>query len=174
MSIRQFNGSWVPAEDRLLIRLSTGDDEEFRLSLTRRVTRVLLGGGRQLTQKALERTHAPDQAQAIREFEQQAIRQNADFSVAYQEARTLPLGEAPVLVSELVMRIEGEQISIDFRLANGRNLKLMLPRAMLYTFLLLLDRLQQQAQWDLDVAPVAQQPAIESVVPAGNPGKGVH
>lgn len=174
MSIRQFNGSWIPAEDRLLVRLSTGDDEEFRLLLTRRISRVLLGGGRQLTQKALERTHAPDQAQAIREFEQQAIRQNADFSVAYQEARKLPLGEAPVLVADLLMRIEGEQISIDFKLVDGRNLRLMLPRAMLYTLLLLLDRLQQQAQWNLDAAAAVPPAPAEPAVQAGVPGKGVH
>ncbi len=42
MSIQQFNGEWIPREDRLLLRINTSNDEEFRFWLTRLMLKNLL------------------------------------------------------------------------------------------------------------------------------------
>ena len=42
MGIKQLNGGYVPAEDRILLRVSTDEGQEFRFWLTRPVTARLL------------------------------------------------------------------------------------------------------------------------------------
>lgn len=77
MSIQQFNGEWIPREDRLLLRINTSNNEEFRFWLTRLMLKNLLQGTHQVSVKTLEKTHTPEVAQVVQAFQQQAARQRA-------------------------------------------------------------------------------------------------
>ena len=43
MSIKQLNASYVAKEDRVVLRITTNDDNEYRLLLTRAMVKELLG-----------------------------------------------------------------------------------------------------------------------------------
>ena len=58
MSIKQFNGSYVLNEDRLLFRFNTSDDSEYRFWLTRRITLFFLAATDHLVEKQLEKSHS--------------------------------------------------------------------------------------------------------------------
>jgi hypothetical protein len=68
MSIKQFNGSYVSNEDRLLFRFNTSDDSEYRFWLTRRITLFFLAATDHLVEKQLEKSHSKHTAKAITEF----------------------------------------------------------------------------------------------------------
>jgi hypothetical protein len=157
MSIKQFNGNWVSHEDRLMFRFNTHDNSEFRFWITRLVAKTLIAGSQHLVKKALEQKHEPGTAQAIQDFQQQHVKQQADFKVPYQEAAALPLGDQPVLVTGLKMRPEGELMSIDFELATQKNLNMKLTLPMLQTMIILLDRLQEMASWGVGLTEQAAQ-----------------
>ena len=94
--ITQLNVTYVAEEDRVLFRFNTHDGQEFRLWLTRATVRQLLAVGAQASVLAHAAQHALPQAQAIAQFKQQSVEQQARFS-DYKPAAQTPLGEAPLL-----------------------------------------------------------------------------
>jgi len=168
MTIKQFNGNWVSQEDRLMFRFNTQDNAEYRFWMTRLVVKALINGSQHLVQKALEKKHEPKTAQAIQEFQQQNLKQQADFKVPYQEAVSLPLGDQPVLVIGLQMKQEGDLMSVDFQLVTKQNLNMKLTLPMLQTMVLLLDKLQAIANWSVGL-PEPTDPELPSVTVTGIP-----
>ena len=78
--ITQLNVTYVAEEDRVLFRFNTHDGQEFRLWLTRATVRQLLAVGAQASVLAHAAQHALPQAQAIAQFKQQSVEQQARFS----------------------------------------------------------------------------------------------
>ena len=168
MSIKQLNATYVADEDRVQFRFTTVADEEFRLWLTRAVTVQILWGSEQLVVKALEQVHAPSQAQMIAEFKQQSVKQNTPFHQQFQSAAKLPLGEAPLLVKKVEMRLEDAMHVLAMHLSNGQVLTLRLTEDLLSKLAALLQKISETARWGLqDVAALA--PAKPAPVPA-SPG----
>ena len=147
MAIKQFNGSYIVAEDRLMFRFSTDDDMEFRLWFTRFITLNLLQAIHQLTQLSLERQHRSEVAQAVQEFQEEA-KESTDLNELYQEASNLPLGQEPILVTGLNLSEAENVFSIDFQLVGGQNLNIKLPMPAVQSMALLLSKLADEgAKW---------------------------
>lgn len=151
MSIKQFNGNYLPGEDRLMFRFNTVDNSEYRLWLSRRVTLFILVATEHLVEQRLAQSHTPPAVKAIAQFEHDAAKTQADFSVPYQGALVFPLGPDPVLVTDVkctMLAHEGQDLmSLDLSIVNHRNLNLKLPLSILLTMRLLLERLADTAQW---------------------------
>ena len=130
MSIKQFNGNYLPGEDRLMFRFNTQDNSEYRLWLSRRVTLFILAATEHLVEQRLSQTHSAPAAKAIAQFAQDTAKSQADFTVQYQVAMHFPLGPDPVLVTDLkctVLQVDGtDAMALDFTIANGRNLNITL------------------------------------------------
>ena len=62
MGIKQLNGGYVPAEDRILLRVSTDANEEFRFWLTRHIVKNIIGGCQTLAQQMLAKLTQTDAA----------------------------------------------------------------------------------------------------------------
>ncbi|MBN1663334.1 MAG: hypothetical protein JW943_07030 [Deltaproteobacteria bacterium] len=137
------------AEDRLMVRFNTTEDSEFRLWFTRLVTGHFLSMVRRLIQKRLECQHNSLMAQVIQEFQEDNVRRTADFTDQFQQASTLPLGAAPVLVTGLNMSEKEGIFSIDFQLVTKKNLNIKLPAQTVQSIVLLLEQLQTKAGWQL-------------------------
>lgn len=168
MSIKQFNGTYMVSEDRILFRFNTQNQEEYRFWLTRRVTLFILAATSHLLSKKLEQTHSPGAAKALNEFERQAIldsvkHENSQTQV-YESGAHYPLGFDPVLVmdvtcaltknGEKIAKIEDakdgeidEALSVDFVLPGGANINLKLAGNTLQAMRVLLDQLRLQAGW---------------------------
>lgn len=111
MQIHQMSATYLPEQDRILMRINTREGEEMRMWLTRRlmvglwpllsklVTELLLKmdpGGASLT--------SADEPlkKMLSDFRKQEFLSKADFETPYQEQPgSLPLGEEPLLVTDV-------------------------------------------------------------------------
>ncbi len=152
MSIKQFNGEWVCKEDRVLFRFNTSDDQEFSFWLTRFVLKGLLEGAQQLTVQALERVHPPQVAQVMQSFEQASVTQQLNFQEAFQTGKDKPMGEAPLLVTGLMLNQTGDEVTLKFDLESGKSVQVKMNASVLRVMLALLDKLQGIAQWGVGLA----------------------
>jgi hypothetical protein len=109
MSIHQLSVSFVDREDRLLLRLNTQDAKEFRFWLTRRLTLRLMPVLEDTLMRLDSGTAhvlAPDESarKIVSEFQHDSFLREADFQTPFkEEARHWPLGQEPMLVSEINM-----------------------------------------------------------------------
>lgn len=154
MSIKQFNGEWVCQQDRVLFRFNTSEDQEFSFWLTRYVLKGLLQGAQQLNVQALAQVHPPQVAQVMQAFQQESVTQRLNFQEAYQAAKEKPMGEAPVLVTGLMLNRQGEHVTLKFDLESGKSVQVHMNPSMLQVMLALLDKLQGVAQWGVGLAEV--------------------
>lgn len=156
MSIKQFNGSYVANEDRLMFRFNTADDSEIRFWLTRRITFFILAATAHLVEKQLEKIHPKTTAKVISEFQQETAREKTDFSTAYQAVTKFPIGADPVLIVDVrctLLELEGQSVmSMDFVLHSGGQLNIKLALATLQSMRVLLERLVEQSRWTSEVA----------------------
>jgi len=111
MQIHQMSVTYLPEQDRILMRVNTREGEEMRMWLTRRLmvglwpllTRLLTehllkleAGGSNLT--------AADESlkKMLADFRKEEFLSKADFDTPYQEgSAVLPLGEEPLLVTDV-------------------------------------------------------------------------
>mgnify|MGYP006273147899 FL=1 len=168
MGIRQLNGSYILAEDRIVLRVATEAGEEFRFWLTRPVTAQLLGAIRTTAAQSIAQKFPPQVAQTVNEFQQQAVAQQTKLDDTFVPGTTFPLGELPALVVKLGAAVQGDAFLLDLGLPNGANVNLRLGNHLVQQFGVLIDRLQANANWQLAAPPA---PAVP---PAGDDTSRVH
>ena len=149
MGIKQLNGTYIPTEDRILLRLSTDVGEEFRLWLTRPLTGELIAAIHAAAVRPIVEKFPSPVAQTVAEFEQQAVKAQTKLDDRFQPGTTLPLGDAPVLVVKLTATEKAGDLSLDLALPDGRNVSLSLQLKLAQHIGVLLDKLQQSASWAL-------------------------
>ena len=147
MSIKQFNGEWVCQQDRVLFRFNTSEDQEFSFWLTRYVLKGLLEGAQQLTVHALAHVHPPQVAQVVQSFQQASVTQQLNFQETFQVAKEKPMGEAPILVTGLMLNQTGDVVTLKFDLESNKSVQVQMSPSVLRVMLALLDKLQGVAQW---------------------------
>ena len=149
MSVLQFNGSYLNHEDRILFRFNTANAEEYRLCLTRSVLKQLFSSGETALLAKLEASHPSSIVPAVHEFQNGAVAQQSDFKSNFKEGGHFPLGESPILVIGVKVAHEENIVSLDFQLITRQNLNIKIPQANFRALMLLLRRLQDQADWGL-------------------------
>ena len=181
MSIKQFNGSYMPNEDRLMFRFNTAEDDEYRFWFTRRVTLFILAATDHLVEKKLKQKHDKLAAKAIAQFQQETVKEQTKFTNNYQLATKHPIGADPVLVMDVkcaMMQVESvDVLSLDLVLPGGSNLNLKLTLPILQTMRLLLERLAAQGNWgqlQLNIASQAAPPQAEVSTPPAEEKKNLH
>jgi len=181
MSIKQFNGSYMPNEDRLMFRFNTAEDDEYRFWFTRRVTLFILAATDHLVEKKLEQKHDKPAAKAIAQFQQDAVKEQTKFTHDYAPASKYPIGADPVLVMDVkctMMQVENiDVLSLDLVMPGGANLNLKLTVPILQTMRLLLERLAAQGNWgqlQLNVPAQAVAAEAEVVAPPAEEKKNLH
>lgn len=174
MHIHQLNVSHNEREDRLLLRLNTQSAEEFRFWLTRRMTLRLLPV-LQHTVGKLESNKpqmmAPDPAsqQILTELKRDAFLQQADFKTPYvEQAQQLPLGDEPMLVTDVQLQVRGTGVLLtlqDKGTANhssdtaGKSCQLNLQPSLVHGLIHLIQQAATRADWQTTAA-VSETPEI--------------
>ncbi len=175
MPIKQFTGQWSGDEDRLLFRFNTADDREFRFWLTRNITRAIIESSQRLVTAALKKNFAPETAEAIQEFQQQTAIQTTQFNESYASGGNLVLGEDPVLVIGLAIQAEKDMMSIDLRLATKQNVNMKIRLPVFQKMVLLLNKLQEQARWGINLPVRTDQDAqAQGNIGSNTPGSMTH
>lgn len=165
MSITQFNATYVQEEDRVMFRFNTSESHEYRLWFTRLVVRDLLRLIDQGSVQVLAREHPVEQAKAIAEFKQQAKAANPQFTT-FVPATQFPLGAEPVLVHGMRMTVQTDHTALELLIPKGQVLTVRLTEDMLGQVRLLLQTIEQRAEWGLMTPVVPQALANDAPVPA--------
>ena len=124
MPLQQFTAEWITPEDRIRVRIHAGDGQEYRFWLTRHFLAAFMGGARGLAVQVLAQQHPPEIAQAMDEFRQQSVGQQADFTRSFEPQAQLPLGEDALLLTGLTITQTGEHVSLTLGTATGLDITL--------------------------------------------------
>lgn len=175
MNIHQLLVTYHQEEDRLLVRISSHEHEEFRLWLTRRLTLALMPG---LTKTATDQlalqTQSSDVAappdiqrqHIVENFRKEALAYAGDFKTPYQaKDAALPLGKEPLLVTELKMTLlksgKLQLVFIEKLPEPGRKVQIAVGAQLTQGLLQLLSKGLKKSQWLKSAPPAAIQEAAE-------------
>jgi len=162
MQIHQMQLTFDPEQDRLLLRLSTRDQAEFRFWLTRRCVRILWRALlRMLEQdRALQGQFDPDTRREVLGMQHEGFVQQGNFSQSFANgARSLPLGEAPVLVTQFKTgrKPDGAQL-LSLHPTQGKGIDIALDTRLLHILCKLVQEAVGKAEWDLALKLVQEAP----------------
>lgn len=162
MQIRQLQIAHDALQDRLILRVSTQADEEFRVWLTRRFLRELWPHLTKLLvqpQNSIPLAPGAEAMPALPSFEQPFLDDKA----------TYPLGSNPLLTSEIkVDTLADGSFHLTFREGRERSFDLGLTPDLLQALCAMLRAAADQAQWSLDMAyatPAATQASAGKIAP---------
>ncbi|WP_295961243.1 hypothetical protein [Rhodoferax sp.] len=167
MNIHQLSARYNQEQDRILVRINSTEGTEMRLWLTRRLTLALWPTLNKAVVEHVARqdgggTHLRDDAskKMLADFQREAVLRDADFSTPYQDiqdapdtAATLPLGSAPLLVTEVrITPVANGPLKIAFNeqlvgQANGRGFQVELAPPLVHGLVQLLERALHQSAW---------------------------
>lgn len=167
MSIHQIQVAFVPAEDRLLLRFSTREGEEYRIWLTRRFLRLLwprlldaVSG-----EFAAMAAGSADARRSLMALQQKEVLAAANFTTPFQHARpaepVFPLGEQPLLAAKArLASVAPGKTRLHFLPLQGEGVDMVLDRETAHSLVKLLSDACGKTDWDMAL-PL---PAFEAVV----------
>ena len=184
MNIHQLSVTYLAQQDRILLRINTTASEEMRLFLTRR---LMLGLwpllSRLLTEHLLKleaagsALHTADEElrRMLTEFRKEEFLQHADFDTPYQDKPSLPLGEEPLLVTDVdALPLPSGRLRLSFneRPAEGgdkpRSFQMEMEPKLMQGLMHLLEQALAHSQWrESFAAPVALEESLAADEPAG-------
>lgn len=160
MKIHQIQIRHDEVEDRLLLRLSTTANAEFRFWLTRRFVKRLWGMLVQMLEwdQAVRQQVHPETRKTVLDIQHQGYSQQANYSKKFEEAtqeapRALPLGEAPAVLS-MAKGKKGENgvQMLSLRPRQGQGIDMTLDTKLLHIFVRLLHQAVAKTDWDMTLA----------------------
>lgn len=188
MQVHQFSVTYVQEHDRILVRINTTTDEQVRVWLTRRLMLPLWPalnksmaehvahqkGAQGQVQSPM--THSDDLTkQMMAEFEREGSIKSSDFRTPFNTAaRLLPLGEEPLVVTQLSMtRVANGALRLDFEekmpgQVKPRGFQVALAPQTLHGFIHLLEKALHASGW---LADGATGPAVTAAAAAAEKPK---
>ncbi len=175
MNIHQLSVHHDERQDRLLLRLNTKDQQEFRFWLTRRMTLRLLPAIQQSTvrleaaQPGVAATDAPAQ-QLLTELKRDAFLQQADFATPFETRATQwPLGAEPLLITDAHLTIkQGGALEMAFEdksdAAQVKSCQLHLQVSLVHGMVHLIRQASEKAEWGLLGMPAIATEASTAVI----------
>ena len=179
MQIHQMSVTYLPEQDRILMRINTTDGEEMRMWLTRRLmvglwpllTKLLTEHLLKLESAGASLSGAnPELKKMLADFRKEEFLQHADFDTPYKEGQArLPLGEEPLLVTDVdATPLANGPLRLNFneRPPNGdskpRSFQMEMQPKLMQGLMHLLDQALLQSQWREAFHPVtAAEPAAD-------------
>jgi len=161
MGIHQLSVFYDEVQDRLLWRINTHEAQEYRFWMTRRLMLRLMPHLKNHWVQAESRqaglsTQSPAAQHLMADFQRQAFLEKADFKQPFAPAQSpsaLPLGEAPMLVTDVQIAPQtGQQVQmvLHHKLPGAtqvQSAQLMLGSELLQGLLHLSEAAMRQAQW---------------------------
>src|SRR3954470_9345338 len=165
MQIHQMSVSYLPEQDRILMRVNTVEGEEMRMWLTRRLMVGLWPLlSKLLTEHLLKLESAgaslsganPELKKMLAEFRKEEFLQHADFDTPYKEGQQQqrPLGEEPLLVTDVdATPLANGPLRLNFNErppqgdAKPRSFQMEMQPKLMQGLMHLLDQALLQSQW---------------------------
>jgi hypothetical protein len=186
MHIHQMSVTYLPEQDRILMRVNTTDGEEMRLWLTRR---LLVGLWPLLSKMLTDHLLKLDSAGAaldtaddelkrmLADFRKEEFLRHADFDTPYVEASQtqLPLGAEPLLVTDVdatPLPAGPLRLAFNERPASGdtapRSFQMEMEPKLMQGLMHLLEQALMQSGWrePFNAQPVAEEASMGDEDPA--------
>jgi hypothetical protein len=154
-NLQQINISYLPTEDRLLLKASTSDQNELRIWFTRRYTSLLINVLAQQMDKAGGIMELASNKTTLEQFKGGA------FSQEYQQQtpQHFPLGENGVLGYRInAGKNTDSRVNLQLLPEAGEGLNLTLDKPMLFMFYNLLEQALVHADWNLSLPQAHKEP----------------
>jgi hypothetical protein len=141
-----------PEEDRILFRVNSTTNEEFRFWITRRFAMMLL---KVLTEHAesdpdISTQGSAEAKRAVKEFKHEQAIDKADFNKPFREEHAeYPLGEEARLAFKLTCSRMGSELKLGIHPKKGEGITLQIDRNLNTSITQLLMSAVQKAQWNL-------------------------
>ena len=177
MQIHQMSVTYLPEQDRILMRINTVEGEEMRMWLTRRLmvglwpllTKLLTEHLLKLESAGASLAGAnPELKKMLADFRKEEFLQHADFDTPYQEGQQrLPLGEEPLLVTDVdAAPLTNGPLRLNFneRPPSGdtkpRSFQMEMQPKLMQGLMHLLDQALLQSQWREPFVAPAERPEL--------------
>src|SRR5688572_30332617 len=155
-NLQQINISYVPNEDRLLLKARTSNENELRIWLTRRYTSLLINVLAQQMDKAGGIMELASNKTTLEQFKGGAFEQ--DYKPL--SLQNFPLGENGILGYRINAGKNADaRVNLQLLPETGEGLNLVLDKSMLFMFYNLLEQALVHAEWNL-VLPQAHKEAV--------------
>lgn len=164
--LAQFDAGYNPQEDRILIRVTNTDGDEFRLWLTRRMSASLLADFKinisayrvqpEPCEQGSESVPAASEMGAATlmraDMQQEAAAAEQNFQQEFVPGERFPLGEQGVVIEKIDFQPDGKgpgNHALSFTSTNGKQLSIGVTPQFLNTIFEVIERVSQQAEWGL-------------------------
>ena len=150
-AISQLQLTYVPDEDRILFRVNTDSNEEFRFWITRRFSMLLIQA--LMAHRAADpdvSTQSSDAAkQAVQTFKRDEAISQGNFQEDFQPSESFPLGDSPILAHKLTYRIDGSKLNLSVQPHGGKGINIVLDPQLNFNVSKLLKSAAESARWGL-------------------------
>jgi len=161
--IHQIQFQFLPIEDRLLLKMNTTSNEEFRFLLTRRFVSLLYPILSKILDTNISNTHSNKKDSSIDNQPTEHVRQkivkqqqqdtikNADTSRPYQSNDlTQPLGTQPILLANISTHVDDDNVKLSLTPKDGQGISFIIDQNLTHLLRNLLLESLKFADWQLD------------------------
>jgi hypothetical protein len=170
VNIHQIQMLYDKQQDRILLRVSTRDQAEFRFWLTRRFVKRLWSLLLQmLEQDEAFRSLSLAERRALLGMQHEAFVGEGDFSQAYEgSARELPLGPEPVILTSArgKVGVQGVQ-TLSLHPNQGQGIDIALKSKLLHLIVKLLRDAVSRSDWDIRMTLASAAEPLTASLAAG-------
>lgn len=159
-AISQMQMAYNPEEDRILFRVNSSDDKEYRFWLTRRFTILML----KVLKDHLDRdpdvsTQGSSEARrAVKEFKQEQAMNAANFKDEFREEnKQLPLGDDIKVAFKLNYKTVGDNLQLGIQPRQGQGVNMAINRDINLSMTRLLLAAAKKGDWKLGDSTAASQ-----------------
>lgn len=149
--ISQLQIVYDPEQDRLMLRVNTQSQDEFRFWLTRRYTQLLHQALKTQVDSDpdVQTQVTPEAQQAIQSFKREEAKSQGDFKQEFKESTSFPLGVEPLLAYKLSYKNEQGKLQLGIEPKEGQGIKLALDMSLNLNITQLLRAGSEKAGWGL-------------------------
>lgn len=174
MQLHQLQVVFDAGEDRLLFRVSTTANQEFRAWLTRRFVKLLWPHlMKSIESKVAVKAPVPEARRAVMGFEHEKAVKETDFSKPFEakEETALPLGNAPFVVTQGGIQRDAQgNHAVTLNPAQGQGISLSFDDRLMHSFCKLLEQAVAKAEWDIRLVIPTGDEAMMFGEPPAEPG----
>lgn len=158
-AIQQIQATFSPTEDRILLKLHTGE-HSLQAWLTRRYVKLLIPALHGQHPQTGEPLFSPSK-QALVAMSSQKIQQEGNYEAPYEEPETVtkPLGEHPILLVKMTFKdMASDNPQIVLEPEAGKGIVLSYRAELMGALLKILQQAMSQAEWNLEMPPILELP----------------
>jgi len=160
-AISQMQMLYAPEEDRILFRVNSTDQKEFRLWMTRRFV-LLLNKVLKVHMDSdpdVSVQDTPAAKEAVKEFKQEKAVEGADFNKQFNDKpNEIPLGTEIPLAFKLSYNIKGENMQLSLDPKKGPGINIVINRQITATLTQLIKNASQQGDWRMGQSDTSLMP----------------